>query len=224
MSFHRKLSDIDETILKRAAQEVLNGQTVNLGIGMPTMLPVFLPDDKQVLFHAENGFIGMGQPIEGGTPDHHVIDAGGRACELVNGAACFDSVTSFCLIRSGRLDLAILGAFEVGLNGDLANWIIPGKLTPGMGGGMELAQKAKRVIVVSHHADKKGRSKLKQECTLPLTAPKCVDMLITERAVFAKQDGVLTLTSIHPDYDQTSALDGIDFAVPVAKQLQEWTI
>lgn len=215
MSFNRKLSEQDEIILKRSALEVDDGQTVNLGIGLPTLLPVYLPPSVQVMFHSENGFLGMGKPIEGGTPDDNVIDAGGRACNLVEGASCFDSVMSFTIVRGGKLDLVVLGAFEVSLAGDLANWIIPGKLTPGMGGGMEIAQKAKRVMVVSSHFDKQGKPKFVKQCSLPLTAPACVDTLVTERGVFRKKEGKLTLCDIQPGHTVMSALEGIEFDVPL---------
>ncbi|MBI3440624.1 MAG: acyl CoA:acetate/3-ketoacid CoA transferase subunit beta [Proteobacteria bacterium] len=222
MSFHRQMTGKDEIILRRAAQEVQQGQTINLGIGLPTMLPIFLPATIDVMFHAENGCLGMGKPVDNGTPDYPVIDAGGRACHLVSGAACFDSVLSFTIVRGGRLDLVILGAFEVAINGDLANWTIPGKSTPGMGGGMEVAQKAKRVMVLSHHLDKNGRAKLAEKCSLPLTAPGCVDTLITEQAVFRRQNGRLTLVSLHPDTTLEIATSPFDFKVPVAQKLETW--
>ena len=224
MSFNRQITEKDEIILKRAAQEVRNGQTVNLGIGLPTLLPVFLPKGADVMFHSENGSLGTGTPVENGTPDDPVIDAGGRSCALVPGAACFDSVMSFTIVRSGKLDLVVLGAFEVAVNGDLANWMIPGKSTPGMGGGMEVAQKAKRVLVVSHHLDKNGKPKLVSKCRLPLTAPRCVETLITERAVFRRKNGHLTLTSLHPDCTQEMALKDFDFDMPVERDLEEWRI
>ena len=138
------------------------------------------------------------------------------------GAAFFDSLTSFAIVRGGNLDLAVLGAFEVSVSGDLANWKIPGKLTPGMGGGMELAQKANHVLVISHHLDKRGRGKLVPQCSLPLTAPACVGTLITERAVFRRVDGRMQLASVDPDFDRESALEGIDADVPSAENLEPW--
>ena len=212
----------ERTIVERAARELSAGMTVNLGIGLPTYIPQVLPPDHGVLFHSENGFVGMGPPLPGGTPDHEVIDAGGRACTLVTGAACFDSAMSFAIIRGGRLDAAVLGAFEVSVTGDLANWMIPGKLTPGMGGGMELAQKARRVIVVSRHLDKKGRGKLVAACTLPLTAKACVDTLITERAIFRKKAGALVLSSMAPQVSLEDAMAGVPSGVEVASPLEPW--
>lgn len=212
----------EEIIVRRAARELRSGMVVNLGIGMPTRIPAVMPDDVDVLFHSENGFVGMGAPVPGGTPDHDVIDAGGRACHLVPGAACFDSVMSFAIVRGGNLDLAILGAFEVSVQGDLANWMIPGKLTPGMGGAMELAQKANRVIVVSRHTDKRGRGKLVQSCSLPLTARACVDTLITEQAVFRRRNKRLALVSVHPSTTPQRALSVIEAEVQVADPLEAW--
>ena len=212
----------ERIIVERAAGELSPGMTVNLGIGLPTYIPQVLPEDHGVLFHSENGFVGMGPPVDGETPDYHIIDAGGRACSLVRGAACFDSVMSFAIIRGGRLDAAVLGAFEVSVSGDLANWMIPGKLTPGMGGGMELAQKAKRVIVVSRHLDKRGRGKLVDTCTLPLTAGHCVDTLITERALFRKKGGQMVLSGLAPSVTIEMALEGVPECVDIAPELEKW--
>ncbi|MEZ5991832.1 MAG: CoA-transferase [Planctomycetota bacterium] len=218
----RELTSGERTLLERAGREVKHGMVVNLGIGLPQFLPEHLPANTDVTFHSENGFVGMGEGNPEGTPDSDVIDAGGRACKVVPGAAFFDSLTSFALVRGGNLDLAVLGAFEVSLSGDLANWKIPGKLTPGMGGGMELAQKANHVLVISHHLDKRGRGKLVPQCSLPLTAPACVGTLVTERAVFRRIDGRMHLASIHPDFDRKSALEGIDADVPTPDVLEPW--
>lgn len=212
----------EEVIIRRAALEFRSGMVVNLGIGIPTMIPAVLPAELDVVFHSENGFVGMGAPDPDGTRDSDVIDAGGRAVTLQKGAACFDSAVSFAIVRGGNLDLAVLGAFEVSLAGDLANWMIPGKLTPGMGGGMELAQKARKVLVVSRHLDKKGRGKLVKECRLPLTARGCVDVLITERAVLRRIDGTMTVVSIHPDHNIDSVLEGLEAHPPVAEHLEPW--
>lgn len=213
---------MEETIVRRAGMELRSGMVVNLGIGLPTLVPAYLPDGVEPMFHSENGFIGMGEPLQNGTPDHDVIDAGGQACELVRGGAFFDSLTSFAIVRGGNLDVAILGAFEVSIRGDLANWKIPGKLTPGMGGAMELAQKAGRVLIISRHVDKKGRSKIVETCSLPITARGCVDTLITERAVFRKRGERLVLTSIHPEQTVESVLEPIEVSVDVAERLEPW--
>lgn len=218
----RELTDGEKTLLARAAREVRHGMVVNLGIGLPQFLPGYIADGVDVSFHSENGFVGMGKGDPEGTPDSDIIDAGGRACKVVKGAAFFDSLMSFAIVRGGNLDLAVLGAFEISLEGDLANWKIPGKLTPGMGGGMELAQKANHVLVISHHIDKKGRGKLVKQCSLPLTAPKCVGTLVTDRAVFRRIEGRMTLVSAHPDHGKNGALEGIDADVPVADKLEDW--
>lgn len=222
MSPRLALDREERVIVERAAQELQSGMLVNLGIGLPTMIPSVLPANMQVTFHSENGFVGMGAPLPDETPDYDVIDAGGTACQLLPGAACFDSLLSFALVRGGHLDLAILGAFEVDMAGNLANWMIPGRLTPGMGGAMELAQKARRVLVVSRHVDKRDRGKLVERCTLPLTARACVDTLITERAVFRLRDARMTLTSVHPSSSVTAALEPLGCDVPVATTLEPW--
>ena len=222
MAGPRELTPEEETIVRRAAREIRTGMAVNLGIGLPTQIPRYLPDGVEPLFHSENGFTGMGRRLDGLTPDHHVIDAGGQACEVIDGAAFFDSLMSFGIVRGGNLDLAVLGAFEVSVEGDLANWKIPGKLTPGMGGAMELAQKANRVLVITSHLDRKGRGKIVRQCSLPLTAPRCVDTVITERAVVRTRGGRLTLTSVHPGCSVEDALEGIDATIDVARPLEAW--
>jgi 3-oxoacid CoA-transferase subunit B len=218
------MTEQEEIILRRAARELRSGMVVNLGIGLPTKLAALLPPELDVIFHSENGLVGLGSPRPDGGPDDDVIDAGGQSCELLPGAACFDSVMSFAIVRGGHLDVAVLGAFEVSIAGDLANWTIPGKLTPGMGGGMELAQKARRVIVVSRHVDKAGRGKLVEHCSLPLTARQCVDTLITDRAVFRRSGsaGQLCLVSIHPKESRASVLGPLAVDVPVAEPLEPW--
>jgi 3-oxoacid CoA-transferase B subunit len=214
----------ERCIVERTARELQPGMTVNLGIGLPTKIPQVLPDDHGILFHSENGFVGMGPPLEGGTPDNDIIDAGGRACTLQAGAASFDSIMSFAIVRGGKLDVAVLGAFEVSIAGDLANWMIPGKLTPGMGGAMELAQKANRVIIMSRHLNKQGHAKVVKRCTLPLTAKGCVDTLITERALFRRKNGRLVLCSIAPDYSREDVLERIECDVEIDEPFEDWGV
>jgi 3-oxoacid CoA-transferase subunit B len=170
-------------MIARAAKEIKPGTVVNLGIGLPTRVIGHLPADIPVCLHSENGITGIGPALPFEAADRSLIDAGGAYISPVPGTAYFDSAVSFALVRSGRLDLTMLGAFQVSMNGDLANWKIPGLFTPGAGGGMELAQKARQVIVLTTHQDRKGRSKLVQECTLPLTARGCVDRIFTDMAV-----------------------------------------
>lgn len=222
MSGGRVLDASELTIVRRAARELRAGTLANLGIGLPTFIPEHLPPGLDVLFHSENGFVGMGRARPGGTPDDDVIDAGGRACTVVPGAAFFDSALSFAIVRGGRLDLAVLGAFEVSARGDLANWKIPGRHTPGMGGAMELAAKARSVLVVSRHADRRGRPKLVERCTLPLTARECVDTLVTERAVFRRRDGRLRLASLAPGCSVEETVAGLPAGMEPCGDLEPW--
>ncbi len=183
-----------EKIAQRAAAEIGAGQIINLGIGIPTLIPKYLEDNKQVVVHSENGILGMGLPCKHGTEDRNIIDAGGTYVTTGTGASFFDSVLSFTLVRGGRLDIAFIGALEVSGTGDLANWIIPGQYSPGIGGGMELAQKARRLIVTTLHTTRNGDPKILKTCTLPLTAKGCVNTIITELAVIEiTAEGLLLL-------------------------------
>tara|TARA_R110002020_G_scaffold358559_1_gene570852 strand:+ start:10114 stop:10746 length:633 start_codon:yes stop_codon:yes gene_type:complete len=170
-------------MVARAAREIQPGMVVNLGIGLPTKVVNYLAADFPVCLHTENGLTGIGPSLPPDQADRNLIDAGGAYVSTIPGSAFFDSATSFALVRSGRLDLTMLGAFEVAANGDLANWKIPGKFSPGVGGGIELAQKARRVVILTTHTDRAGTSKLKQRCTLPLTAQACVARIFTDMAV-----------------------------------------
>jgi len=172
-----------EKIAARAAREIRSGQIINLGIGIPTLILDYLPQEIEVLVQSENGILGIGPRCRNGTEDRNLIDAGANYVTLAPGASFFDSALSFALIRGGRVDISFLGTLEVSAAGDLANWIIPGKMTPGIGGGMELAQKARRVIVTTAHTTREGAPKILTRCTLPLTAPACVKTIITELAV-----------------------------------------
>lgn len=170
-------------IAARAAREVRPGQVINLGIGIPTLIPDFLPQPDAVFIQSENGILGIGPRCRDGNEDRNLIDAGAHYVTLAAGASCFDSAVSFAIIRGGRVDVSFLGALEVSAGGDLANWIIPGRMTPGIGGGMELAQKARKVIVTTSHLTRDGNPKILDRCTLPLTARHCVATIITELAV-----------------------------------------
>lgn len=170
-------------MVARAAREIAPGMVVNLGIGLPTQVIGHLADDMPVCLHTENGMSGIGPALPYERADRNLIDAGGAYVSPVPGTAYFDSTVSFAMVRSGRLDITMLGAFEVAENGDLANWKIPGKFSPGAGGGMELAQKARRVVVLTTHVDRAGNPKLLRRCTLPLTAPNCVSRIFTDMAV-----------------------------------------
>lgn len=183
-------------IAQRAAMEVKAGQIINLGIGIPTFLMDYLPADQGVFVHSENGILGMGKRAAAGRECPDLIDAGASYTTIVKGAAFFDSVTSFAIIRGGRIDITFLGALQVAQNGDLANWIIPGEMTPGIGGGMELAQKARKVVILMTHTTKTGAAKILQRCDLPLTAPACVSKIITDLAVIEITADGLVLTEL----------------------------
>jgi 3-oxoacid CoA-transferase subunit B len=170
-------------MVARAAREIAPGMVVNLGIGLPTKVVDHLGPDFPVCLHTENGLAGIGPTHPYETADRNLIDAGGAYVSTIPGSAFFDSAVSFALVRSGRLDLTMLGAFEVSQTGDLANWKIPGKFSPGAGGGIELAQKARRVIVLTTHTDRAGNPKLKEACSLPLTARACVSRIFTDLGV-----------------------------------------
>ncbi|RBW45174.1 acyl CoA:acetate/3-ketoacid CoA transferase subunit beta [Loktanella sp. D2R18] len=170
-------------MVARAAREITSGMVVNLGIGLPTKVVNHLPADFPVCLHTENGLTGIGPTLSPEKADRNLIDAGGAYVSTVPGSAFFDSATSFAIVRSGRLDLTMLGAFEVSAAGDLANWKIPGKFSPGVGGGIELAQKARRVVVLTTHTDRAGNPKLRQTSSLPLTARACVSRIFTDMAV-----------------------------------------
>ncbi len=207
--------DVRNKLAKRAAEEIQHGMLVNLGIGIPSLVPNHLPKEVTVMFHAENGITGMGPSPNKGEEDENLCNAGGFPVTLTTGGSYCDSAVAFAMIRRGRVDLTILGSLEVSAKGDLANWIVPGKKVPGMGGAMELAQKAEKVIVLMNHCDRKGKAKIVKECTLPLTSSSCVDLIITELGVFKVTAQGLVLTELFPPYDLSQVIDktGCDFKV-----------
>jgi acetate CoA/acetoacetate CoA-transferase beta subunit len=202
-------------IAKRAARELKDGDVVNLGIGLPTKVPSFLPEGVRVILQSENGIVGAGPaPTAEEADAAHVTDAAGQASSVAPGGAFIDSSTSFGLIRGGHVDCTILGALEVDREGNLANWIIPGKKLPGMGGAMDLVIGAKKVIVTMEHTAK-GKPKILTKCRLPLTAVRCVDLIITEMGVFEVGDEGLRLAEYNPEYavDDIRAATEADFDV-----------
>jgi acetate CoA/acetoacetate CoA-transferase beta subunit len=180
----------------RAAQELKDGDVVNLGIGTPTLIPGFLPEGVHITLQSENGFLGMG-PLEG-EPIPDLVNAGGKPCGMVPGIAFFDSALSFALIRGGHVDVTVLGGLQVDQHGNLANWMVPGKMVPGMGGAMDLVTGARYVIVAMEHTTKEGGAKLLKQCTLPLTAAGKVHAIVTELGFFKFVDGALTLMETAP--------------------------
>ncbi|MCF8473948.1 MAG: 3-oxoacid CoA-transferase subunit B [Emcibacter sp.] len=188
-----------DRLVRRAAQEIKSGQIINLGIGLPTMLIEYLPNDMEVLIHSENGVLGAWKKAPRELAEPQLIDAGGNYITMRAGGSIFDSAVSFALIRRSKLDISIMGAFEVDEKGNLANWKIPGRFSPGIGGAMELAQKTKKVIVLCTHNDKSGQSKILKQCTLPLTAKHCVSRIITDKAVMDITDEGLLLKEMAQD-------------------------
>ncbi len=211
-----------EKIAKRIAQEMQDGDLVNLGIGMPTMVANYISDDIKMILQSENGFVGLGPTPEEGEEDKDVINAGGQPVTFNKDAAFFDSATSFAIIRGGHLDATVLGALQVDEKGNLANWMIPGKLVPGMGGAMDLTVGAREVIIATTHTTKKGGAKILEECTLPLTAAGEVDMIVTELAVMEVTEDGLLLTEIAKDTTLDEVKEKTDAELIVSDDLKKF--
>src|SRR3974377_974163 len=189
--------DAQTIIAKRIAHELKSGMLVNLGIGIPTLVANYIPSDLKVFFQSENGLIGTGPIPEEGMAHPLLTDAGGRPVTALPGACAFDSAMSFGFIRGGHLDMTVLGGLQVDERGLLANWMIPGKMVPGMGGAMDLVTGARRVVVAMQHTAK-GKPKIVRECTLPLTSVRPIDLLVTELAVIGFANGHATLLETAP--------------------------
>lgn len=202
-----------ERIVQRAARELRDGYYVNLGIGMPTLVANHIPEAMDIVLESENGMLGIGPFPYEGEEDADLINAGKQTITELPGSSYFSSAESFGFIRGGHIDLTIMGAMEVSQEGDLANWMIPGKMVKGMGGGMDLVASAKRVVIIMTHCNKKGEPKLLKKCGLPLTGVRCVHRVITEHAVFDFQDGKMILQEIAPDMtvDKVRELTQADF-------------
>ncbi len=204
-----------EQIARRIAQEIETGDVVNLGIGLPTLVADYIPADMDVTFHSENGFIGLDGVANETNTDPNIINAGGAPVTIKNNAVFFDSATSFGIVRGGHVDITVLGGLEVDEKGNLANYMVPGKSIPGMGGAMDLVAGAKKVIVAMTHTVK-GNPKILKQCTLPLTGKAVVSMIITELAVFHVTEQGLLLTEIAADTTIEDVLKQTDATVIVS--------
>lgn len=211
---------IRETIARRAAQEFQQGDVVTLGIGLPTEVANYVPSSLHVLFHSENGLLGVGPKATFQTMDKAITNAGGVHVETQKGAAFFDTELAFAMMRGGHVDATVLGALQVDSEGSLANWLVPGVFTPGMGGAMDLVVGAQKVIVVMEHTAK-GEPKILKKCTLPLTASHEVDMIITERCVIDVTSQGLVLKEINPLFSLEDVLSGTEADLIIPEELAQ---
>jgi acetate CoA/acetoacetate CoA-transferase beta subunit len=211
--------DAQTIIARRIALELRDGMLVNLGIGIPTLVASYVPSGITVFFQSENGLIGTGPIPEGMMAQPRLTDAGGRPVTAVPGACTFDSAVSFGLIRGGHVDMTVLGGLQVDARGLLANWMIPGKMVPGMGGAMDLVTGAKRVVIAMQHCAK-GKSKIVEQCTLPLTSVRPVDLIVTELAVITQQDGQLRLVETAPGVSVEQVLASTEAKLEVADDVR----
>ncbi|MFC7371162.1 CoA transferase subunit B [Fictibacillus iocasae] len=209
-----------EKIARRAEKEIQSGFYVNLGIGIPTMVANYISDNKQVVLQSENGLLGIGPFPEENAVDPDLINAGKETVTAIPGASYFDSAESFGMIRGGHIDIAILGGMEVSETGDLANWMIPGKMIKGMGGAMDLVHGAKKIIVIMDHVNKAGESKILKECKLPLTGKGVVQRIITDRAVMDVTDNGLVLVETAEGFSAEDIQNCTEAALTISDKLQ----
>lgn len=217
------MENVKAFIAARVAKELKNGDVVNLGIGLPTMVPNYLDPSVKLVLQSENGFVGMGPTPEPGKGDPDVVNAGGQPASILPDGAFFSSAMSFTIIRGGHVDVTILGALQVAENGDIANWIIPGKMVPGMGGAMDLVVGAKKVIVAMEHTQK-GTHKILEKCTLPLTAQKAVDLIVTEMCVIEVTDKGLLVTEINPEFTKEQVQEATGCKLTFSDNLKEMKV
>jgi acetate CoA/acetoacetate CoA-transferase beta subunit len=208
-----------EVIVKRVAKELKDGNLVNLGIGMPTLVANYIPEGIDILLHSENGFIGLGPTPEAENEDPDIVNAGGLPSSIVPGGAFFDSAMSFTIIRGGHLDITVLGALQVDQEGNLANWMIPGKMVPGMGGAMDLVAGAKQVIIAMEHTAK-GAPKILKKCNLPLTAKGEVDLIVTDMGVIEVTPKGLLLTELAPETTVEEVINATEAELMIAENLK----
>ncbi|KUO72942.1 MAG: acetate CoA-transferase [Clostridia bacterium BRH_c25] len=208
-----------EIIVKRVAKELKDGNLVNLGIGMPTLVADYIPEGIDILLQSENGYVGLGPTPEPGDEDADIVNAGGQPSSVVPGGAFFDSAMSFTIIRGGHLDVTVLGALQVDQEGNLANWMIPGKMVPGMGGAMDLVAGAKKVIIAMEHTAK-GNPKILKKCNLPLTAKGEVDLIVTDMGVIKVTPEGLLLTELAPETTVEEVISATEAELIIAENLK----